>query len=133
MADGDVHIIAPKICQRHARTHVEIDVGMRCKKPAHPRQEPTRRKRGQDAHPQLSRIASLGHFAHRFRELCQCDTHAAGEALALVGQSDSAPGALDQAHAEIGFQRLDLMADGTMREMQRLGRFGQALHTRRGF
>ena len=59
--------------------------------------------------------------------------NAAREPLALVGQTDAATGALDQAHAEVVLQRLELVADRAMRDVHRFGRLGEAARARDGF
>ena len=59
--------------------------------------------------------------------------HASSEALAFVGQADAAAGSLDQPHANVLFQCLDLVTDGAVRDVQRFRGLSQAMGSRGGF
>ncbi len=75
----------------------------------------------------------IGHFAYGVRKFGERSTHTIGEALAFVGQTDAAARSLDQAHAQVRFERLDLVADRAVREMQCLRRPGETASARGRF
>jgi hypothetical protein len=81
----------------------------------------TRKRRG------LAR--SVG-FAHRGAELVERDAHARGESLAFVGEPDAASRSLDEPHAELRLERLDLVADRAVRDAELAGRAREAAQPR---
>ena len=123
-----------KSARRDVRVDVEIDVRVACNEMADARQEPPRGERWQHADAEMPRIPALGHFAHGVRDLGRAQLRTrVGEARAGVGQPDAATGALDETHAEIGLEPLDLVTDRAVREIERLGGAAEALRARRGF
>ena len=133
VADSGIDVLAPEVRERDARPNVEVDVRMRGQEVPDARQQPSRGERRHHADAPLAWIVVLGDLAYRFGQLRQRDAHASRESLALVGQPDAASGALDQLHAKVVLERLQLMADGAVRDMHSLRRLGQAAGTRHGF
>ena len=131
-ADGDVVVVAPEVDGREARANVEIDVRMRREEPADPRQQPAGGERRHDADAQLARIGARGDLVDCGGQLRECGAHAGREALTFVGQANPAARALDEPHAEIALQRLDLMTDRAVREAERFRGLGEATRARRG-
>ena len=89
-------------------------------------QQPAGREGGGDAHAKLPRVGAGGDFLHPRREFRERRAHARREALAVLGQADAPTGALHEPRAEIGLERLELVADRAVREVERLGGLGQA-------
>ncbi len=132
-ANGDVDVLAGEVREAGVRIDVEIDVRVPCNEMADARQEPPRGERRQHADAEMPRILALGHLAHGIRDLIERAAHACREARAGIGQPDAATGALDETHAEVGLESLDLVTDRAVREIERLGGAAQALRARRGF
>ena len=59
---------------------------------------------------------------HRGFELVEPAAHAGQQLLPLGREFDAPPGTLEQLHLQVVLERLDLLADGRRRHVQRLGR-----------
>jgi len=126
IADCDVGVVPLEIDVGHVGAHVEVDVRVRRHKTPDARQQPAGGKGRHDADAQQPRVGPHRDFLHGGDQLSERRAHARREALAFVSQADAATGALDEAHAEIGLERLDLVADRAMRHVQRVRGPGQA-------
>ncbi len=96
--------------------------GCAASKCAQPRQQPQRRERGEGGHADMPPPARAADLAHRGVQALQQRHHAAQQLHAGAGELDLARAAHEQRRAEFVFERLDLAADGRLRQVQLLGR-----------
>ena len=108
-----------------------VDVLVLRDEAAEPRQQPARRERRRDADAQLPRVAALARFAQCILDFGKRAAQPGREPLPFLRQPYAATCALDQAHVERRLQRLDLVTDRAVREVERFRSARQALPARR--
>jgi hypothetical protein len=102
------------------RRDADVDVGMRGLKVCQAGQQPQRCKGREGGHGNLPTRAALAHGAHRAVQLFQQRQHRLLQRQAGFGQLHVARAPVEQRRSQFFFERLDLAADGRLREIELL-------------
>ena len=117
IAHREIDILGGKIRQRLAGAHVDVDIGMAPVEVGKARDQPMRGERRQHADGQRAMRPSA-QFGDAAGDAVQRVAHRGGECAAWLGQLHAATAPMEQRHAEFALQRLHLMADRAVGDMQ---------------
>ena len=117
VAHREIDILGGKICQCLTRAHVDVDVGVTPVEVCQARDQPVRGERRQHADGQRA-VRTRTQFGNAAGDAVQCLAHSDGERAARLGQFHAAAAPVEQRHAEFALQRLHLMADRAVGDMQ---------------
>jgi hypothetical protein len=126
MANGEIHIFAREIDVMHGRGDPQVDRRMRLGKAAEPVHEPFGGKIGRGAHRQHARTLPLHQALGPHGNTIERVAHHGEIIAAGVGDDQPLPLAVEELDAELGFERLDLMADRALGDAELRGGAGKA-------
>ena len=124
--DRHVDVFGGEVRDLHGRRYARVDLGMGVEEAPQPRHQPfghQPRRRRDDQHVAVARAVELRHrAAHAF----EAGMQAGIDQPAGIGQLDRAGAAVKQRQAELLLQRADLVAERGGRDVQFVGRLGEA-------
>ena len=134
-----MEVIAAEVERRTGRAEAHFDLGVPAVELAQPRQQPALQELVRDAQVEHAADAFAPDAVHRAAQLLESAAHARQQLGAFLGQRHGPRVATEQRHADVGFERLDLRADGGRRDPEFLRCGGEAQvrgtasNTRRAF
>ena len=127
---GNGRVLA-RIDQAGAGVDAHVEIRVAADKPVQARRQPARRKRWRGAHRERALLLDAAHFRHRVAQAAESFAQLGQQHLPGARQFEPALQAPEQALAEIVLQALHLVADRRRRDVQFLGRHGEAQMARR--